>query len=71
MIRLILNDEQVQAVQQADDRVELCDARGTLLGYMSRPLSPELLKEIDRRLKSDGPWRTTAQVLEHLKSLES
>ena len=50
--------------------VEVRDQRGNLLGYVSVPPSDAEIAEAKRRLESDGPWHTTEQVTEHLKSLE-
>jgi hypothetical protein len=72
MTRIILNDEQVQSVRQATDTVELCDQSGILLGYVTRKIkaTPEELAEARRRLSSEGPWHTTAEVLGRLRALE-
>jgi hypothetical protein len=70
MIQIILNDEQAQLFAAADDSVELRDARGRLLGLASRGPTEEEIAEARRRLASDGPWFTTQEVLDHLRSLE-
>jgi hypothetical protein len=54
--------------------VELCDASGLTIGYFTPSpdlvLEPSLIseEEIDRREK-EGPFYTTQEVLEHLRSL--
>jgi hypothetical protein len=71
MIQIVLNDEQMEALRKAGEEVEIRDPNGGLLGYLDRPFDDEeILAEADRRLNSDGPWYTTEQVLEHLRSLE-
>jgi hypothetical protein len=70
MIQIILSDEQARAVQDAAEGVELRDERGKLVGYISRPPSNAEISAAKQRLKSDGPWYTTQQVLDHLQSLE-
>jgi len=70
MTQIILSDDQTRTVQAATGAVEVRDARGNLLGYMSPPPSDEEIAVAKRRLESEGPWYTTEQVLDHLKSLE-
>jgi len=70
MIQIILNDDQLKAVQDAAGSVELRDQRGRIVGYVSRPPSATVIAEARRRLDSEGPWYTTQQVLDHLQSLE-
>ena len=73
MTQLILDDEQVEAVRQAADRLEVRDRGGNLVAYLAKQsgFSPQEIAEAKRRMNSDGPWRTTQQVLDRLKSLES
>jgi hypothetical protein len=70
MIRIVLNDEQAKAVEEAVGPVELRDLRGGLVGYVSLPPSNQEIEDAKRRLRSSGPWFTTEQVLSHLQSLE-
>ena len=70
MTEIILSADQIQAVVNATDAVELRDDQGKLLGYVTRPPSEADISEARRRLESDGPWHTTEQVLKHLDSLE-
>jgi hypothetical protein len=70
MTQIILSDDQANAVQAATDTVEIRDRRGNLLGYVSLPPSEAEIAEARGRLHSAGPWYTTEQVLDHLKSLE-
>ena len=70
MNQIILNDDQVKAVQAATGAVELRDQQGKLVGYIARPPSEEEIVEAQGRLTSQGPWHTTAQVMDHLDSLE-
>jgi hypothetical protein len=69
MTQIILNDEQVRSVRAATDTVEVRDRHGGLLGYVSPPPSDIEIAAATKRLKSDGPWYTTQQVLDHLDSL--
>lgn len=70
MTQIVLNDEQVKTVQSATGAVEVRDRHGNLLGYVARRTTEAEIAEAKRRLESDGPWYTTQQVLDHLKSLE-
>ena len=70
MTQIILSDDQARVVHAARDAVEIRDQQGNLLGYVSPPPSDVEIAEAKRRLKSDGPWYTTEQVTDHLKSLE-
>ena len=70
MTQIILTDDQVRALEIAAGTVEVRDRGGALWGYLSRPPSDAEIAEATRRLHSDGPWYTTAEVLEHLSSLE-
>jgi len=70
MTRIVLSDDQTRALQAATDGVEICDRHGNLLGYVSPPPSDAEIADARRRLQSDGPWHTTEQVMDHLKSLE-
>jgi len=70
MTQIILSDDQANAVQAATDTVEIRDRHGNLLGYVSPPPSDAEIAEARRRLQSAGPWYTTEQVLDQLKSLE-
>jgi len=70
MTEIILSADQIQAVVNATDAVELRDDQGNLVGYVARPPSDAEITDARRRLESDGPWHTTEQVLKHLGSLE-
>lgn len=70
MTQIILNDDQAQAVQAARDAVEVRDRSGRLLGYVSPPPGDAEIAQAKRRLQSQGPWYTTEEVLEHLRTLE-
>jgi hypothetical protein len=70
MMQIILSDDQVSALQVTAGTVEVRDQRGALVGYLSRPASDAEIAAANRRLKSDGPWYTTQEVLDHLDSLE-
>jgi hypothetical protein len=69
MTQIILNDDQVRTLREATDTVQVCDKSGIPIGYLARSTkaTPEEIAEARRRLSSDGPWRTTAEVLDRLR----
>jgi hypothetical protein len=72
MIQVILNNDQARLVRATKGEVELRDEHGTLIGYVTQraKATPEEIAEARRRLLSDGPWRTTAEVLSRLRAAE-
>lgn len=71
MNEIILSDDQLRVVREASGRVAILDPQGCLVGYLSRAVDPAIIAEAERRAASDGPWFTTQQVLDHLKSLDA
>lgn len=77
MIRIVLTDEQAEAIAAASEPIDLVDGSGRMLGRMTPPprheLTPEEaaeIAEIKRRMAcDDGTRRTTAEVLERLRAL--
>lgn len=78
MSDLIISHEQAKLLASATVPVAIRDPDGNLLGYVSpgntqakrHGFTPEEIAEARERADSDGPWYTTDQVLEHLRSLE-
>jgi hypothetical protein len=78
MADLIITHEQARLLAGASFPIAIRDPDGKLMGYVSasdvpqKPhgFTPEQIAEARRRADSDGPWYTTQQVLEHLRSLE-
>lgn len=71
MTRLVLSDEQAQALSLSEETVELVDEQGNHLGYVATGFSREEIAQAERRAGSAGPWYTTEEVLKHLESMES
>lgn len=71
MAHITLDDEQARIVSESQGDVEVRDSAGRCLGFVTHGFTPEEVAEGKRRAASDGPWRKTAEVVEHLKSLES
>jgi len=70
MAHIVLDEEQSRIVSESQGDVEIRDSSGQPLGYLTHGFTPEEIAEAKRRAKSDGPWHTTAEVLEHLQSLD-
>ena len=72
MPQIILNDEQMKVLAEAKRQIEVRDSDGRLVGYLQFVgFTQAEIEEAKRRLASDEPRYTTAQVLAHLRSLES
>ncbi len=69
MPQIVLTDEQAEVVSTALKPVQVCDAQGNLLAVIQPTWTEEDIAEAKRRLASDQPRYTTAQVLEHLRAL--
>jgi hypothetical protein len=82
MNTLIADDAVLAVLRQAKGLSEIRDASGTVVGFFA-PVSLERAHlyaqaaaqidptEIKRRKEAGGKTHTTAEVLEHLKSLET
>ena len=65
---IVVNDELVRAITEADGNVRLVTAGGEVLGRLEPELSPAEMAEIRRRLASSEPRYTTREVLDRLGS---
>jgi hypothetical protein len=78
MTQIVLTSEQDGVFATANEPVAVCRPDGSVAGYLRRkvdtPKEPlftsEEIAEAERRMHSPGPWYTTKEVLEHLRSLE-
>jgi hypothetical protein len=70
MLQIVLTDEQAKVVATALKPVQVRDGQGNALGWINPVWTEEDIAEAKRRLASDEPRYTTAQVLEYLRSLE-
>jgi hypothetical protein len=71
MSRIVLTAEQAKVVATATGPVAVCDAAGNVLGYFMPAWTEEDIAEAKKRLSSDSPRMTTAEVLAYLRSLEN
>ena len=77
MTQITLNSEQAAIFSSALEPVCVRFPNGTIAGWLKRDITPkepiftpEEIAEAERRATTPGPWYTTKEVLEHLKSLE-
>lgn len=70
MPEIVLTDEQEKVVAGTLKPLQVRDAKGNVLGHFNPIWTEEDIAEAKRRLASDEPRYTTAQVLEYLRSLE-
>jgi hypothetical protein len=79
-MQLVVSDEQASMIVAAATPVPVHDQAGRLIGYVtpatdrkapSAGPAASQIREAEKRLDSNGPWYTTAQVMEHLRSLET
>jgi CRISPR/Cas system-associated endonuclease Cas1 len=71
MTEITLTDDQVKVLSQSAGTVVFCDSQGRPLGYLAHGWTAEDIRLAKQSLASNEPRYTTAQVLEHLRSLES
>ena len=79
MTQITLTPEQTAAIAAADGMVALRRPDGSLVGWISPntkfiipnqiPFTPEEIAAAEKEAESGGPWHTTREVLEHIKSL--
>ena len=71
MVYITLDDQQARIFAEATHEVAVRDASGKHLGYITSGFTLEDLREAELALASEGSRYTTAEVLAHLKSLET
>jgi hypothetical protein len=69
MPKIILTDDQVKQFTAAQQPIQLCDSQGHVLGIVPPIWNAEEVADAERRVGSEEPRSTTAQVLEKLRSL--
>jgi hypothetical protein len=78
MPQIVLTSDQDEILATACEPVPVCRPDGSVAGFVSpkkqvatpkEPLfAPEEIAEAERRIDSPGPWYTTTEVLDHLRS---
>jgi hypothetical protein len=71
MVRIILNDDQIRQIKEANDSVVFVNSRGVPIVYGSTGFSPEEIQEALVRANSNGPWYTTEEVVRFIESQEA
>ncbi len=70
MTRIMLSDEQLRQIDQANGDLEFVNAKGEPVAVARRPIfTREEIEQAEKRANSGGPWYTTAEVLAHLRAL--
>ena len=69
MAHIVIDDEQARLIAESNERVEIRDRKGNCLGYVLPEFSEADIALAKERRDSDEPRRSTAEVLEHLRSL--
>jgi hypothetical protein len=80
MAKIVLTNEQAAVVAGAEEPVAVCRPDGSVAGWIRPdprfvkpevcPFTPEEVAAAEKEADSPGPWYTTQQVLEHLRSLD-
>lgn len=77
MTHITLDSAQAKLVLQSRDQVQLWDPDGNVIGIVApapnfaaedSPFTAEEIAAAKRALAAPGPWRTTQEVLERLRS---
>ena len=78
MTQLVLTPEQASLVSQTQGKLPIYLPDGSVAGYLSRiapstdrpVFTPEEIAAAKRAADSAGPWYSTQQVLDHLRTLD-
>jgi hypothetical protein len=78
MTQLVLTPEQANLVSQTKGKLPVYLPDGSVAGYLSRlapgadrpVFTPEEIAAAQKAADSPGPWYTTQEVLEHLRTLD-
>ena len=70
MAKIVVDEQQARAVAAAEDTLEIVAPDGRRVGYAVREFTAAEIAAAKRAHASDQPRRTTAEVLESLKSLD-
>lgn len=70
MPHIVVSNEQAKLIVEATEGVEVRDSSGNRLGFVARGFTDEDIAIAKQRVASDEPRYTTAEVLDHIQSLE-
>jgi hypothetical protein len=71
MVELVVTAEQAKLLAEAQENVEIVDAKGNRLGFFARRFSANEIATALDRAKTGGSSRSTAEVLDRINALES
>lgn len=71
MIRIVATPEQIRQLTNTSEGIELVDENGNCLGIVALQTDLEDIRIARKRLKSDQPRLSYAEVLEHVHALEA
>lgn len=69
MTYIVLDEQQAKILSEACGVIGLRDQSGRHLGFVSHGFTDDDIEMARKRLASDGPRYTTAEVLDHLQRL--
>ena len=70
MVEIVLSPEQTQLLESNAGYLPVRASGGQVVGYLAaRHFTAEKIARAEQRLDSPGPWYTTEQVLNHLRSV--
>ena len=70
MSRIVVSEEQAALITASNNALQVRDSQGRLIGYVTPALTADELAKLKARIAANEPTYTTAEVLEHLRSLE-
>ena len=80
MTQIVLTQAQAQVLAGAEDPVAVCRPDGSLVGWLVSnskfvipdrcPFTPEEIAAAEKDGESDGPWHSTKEVFDHLRTLQ-
>ncbi len=70
MPHIVVDDEQAKLISESRESIEIRDRTGKHLGYVAHGFTDADIAIAKRRMASSEPRYTTAEVLDHLRSLE-
>ncbi len=79
MVQIVLTEEQEKVARSCPDELLVVDSRGAVVGSLRRSVIPdddpyftrEEIEDALKRMGSNEPTYTTAEVLAHLRELEA
>jgi len=81
MTQIILTPEQAAVLASTTETIAVCRPDGTVAAFISRksrfvipevcPFTAEEIAAAEQESESSGPWYSTQEVLDHLRSLDS